>query len=257
VLSALPRQDQILGLDVAMNHALLEGVLQTLRRLLNIEAGMRHRQRSVRFHHGGEVLALDVLHGEDQQIAQLQSAVGGNHVDVVELGRRADLPQETFDRAGPIQQRFGDDLEDFEAVHQLVLGQVDDAHAAAAEFAEDLVLRVVGQLRRQVKEGGRTRWRFGPAVDPGERLGGSGSGASTVGLAETVEEIVAGQRGHDLATVGAEVQMGHQRPARILVQFAQAERFQNLVGRMRGASRFHCQGLLRWNRRPRIAPRPL
>jgi hypothetical protein len=129
--------------------------------------------------------------------------------------------------------------------------------AGTSEFAEDLVLRVVVQLRRQVKEGGRTRRRLGPAVDPGERLGGSGGGASAVGLAETVEEIVPGQRGHDLATIGAEIQMGHQRPARFLVQFAQAERFQDLVGRMRGASPFHCQGFLRWNRRPRIAPRPL
>ncbi len=110
---------------------------------------MRHRQRALRLDQAGEVLALDVFHGEGQQFAQLHGAVGGHDVGMAELGRRADFAQEALDRAGTIEQRLVDDLEDFEAVHELVLGQVDDAHAAAAQLAEDLVLRVVGQFRRQ------------------------------------------------------------------------------------------------------------
>ena len=63
-------------------------------------------------------------------------------------GDGADLPQEAVEHAGLLDDVLADDLEDFVAGHQAVVGEVDDAHAADAQLADDLVVGVVGQLGR-------------------------------------------------------------------------------------------------------------
>ncbi len=141
---AVARQDEVLRLDVAVDHLLLEGVLQAQRRLSDVVAGVGDRQRTLPLDQPGEILSLDVLHGEGQHFARLDGAVGRDDVGVVEPGRRADLAQEALRRAGTIQQGLVHDFEHFQAVHELISGQVDDAHTAAAQFAKDFVLRVVG-----------------------------------------------------------------------------------------------------------------
>ena len=42
-----------------------------------------------------------------------------------------------------------DDLEDLVAAHEAIVGEVDHAHAAAAQLADDLVVGMVGQLGGQ------------------------------------------------------------------------------------------------------------
>ncbi len=87
--------------------------------------------------------------------------IGRDDVRVVEPGRRADLAQEAFRRFRVVEALPVDHLEDFEAVHQFVLRQVDDAHAAAAQLADDLVLRVVAQLRQDRRSWRRSPWVLG------------------------------------------------------------------------------------------------
>ena len=159
----------------------------------------------------------------------LHGAVGGDHVGMAELGRRANFTQEAFDGAGTIEQRLVDDFEDFEPVHELVLGQVDDAHAAAAQFAEDLILRIGGQFGRQIGDGGLAGGRgFLGRLEVGDRFGQrvwrEGRGAAAVRLAQPVEEIIAGLRRDYFAAIGALIEMVHHHAGRSIVQFAQAER---------------------------------
>ena len=52
--------------------------------------------------------------------------------------------------SGPVHQGAADDLDGHEPFHDLVLGLVDDAHAAAAEHADDAVARMVAEGRRNV-----------------------------------------------------------------------------------------------------------
>ena len=59
--------------------------------------------------------------------------------------------------SGPVDQVAADDLEHLLAAHQRVLGQVDHAHAAAAQLADDLVVGMVGQARRERVGRGRCR----------------------------------------------------------------------------------------------------
>ena len=81
------------------------------------------------------------------------------------------------------EQVRADDLEHLLPAHELVLGQVDDAHAAAAQLAEDLVVGMVGQARRQGagrRRRGRTSASRRPAsTTPSQR--GANRGRSTSG----------------------------------------------------------------------------
>ena len=61
-------------------------------------------------------------------------------------GDGADLPQEAVEYAGLLDDVLADDLEHLMAGHQAVVREVDDAHAADAQLADDLVIGVVGQL---------------------------------------------------------------------------------------------------------------
>ena len=67
---------------------------------------------------------------------------------MVELGGRLDFTQEPVAHAGPLDQMTADHLEHLRPSHQLVLGQVDHAHSAAAELANDLVVRVIDKASR-------------------------------------------------------------------------------------------------------------
>ena len=107
-----------------------------------------------------QVEALDVLHGEDEALAEPDGRVGGDDVGVVELGRVADLARGSGRaRRGGSMRWLLTTLSTSLPAHELVLGQVDDAHAALAELAEDLVVGVVGQARGQ--RAGRRRRRRG------------------------------------------------------------------------------------------------
>ena len=130
-----------------MDHALLVGVLQAQRRLVDEIAGVADRHRPLGLDHPGQVQALDVLHGEDDALAAAEGGVGGDDVGVAELGDGADLAEEAVEHAAAFDDVAAHDLEDLVAAHEAVVGEVDHAHAAAAELADDLVVGVVGELR--------------------------------------------------------------------------------------------------------------
>jgi hypothetical protein len=65
------REDEVLRFNVAVDHLLLEGVLQAQGRLLDVVTGLDHRQRTLHLDQLGKILSLDVLHGESQQFARL------------------------------------------------------------------------------------------------------------------------------------------------------------------------------------------
>ena len=118
-------------------------------RLVHEIACLGHRERTALVDELGQVVALNVLHREDEALADPRRRVGGDDVAVIELRRGADLTEKPLQHALAVQEVRTDDLENFLAAHEPVLGQVDDAHAAASQLAEDFVIRVVGQARRQ------------------------------------------------------------------------------------------------------------
>ena len=123
-------EHQVAGLDVAVDHPLLVRVLQPQRRLVDEIAGVADRNRPPGPDQAAEVQPRGVLHGEDEAAAAADGGVGADDVGVAEPGDGPDLPQEALGHLGIGGDLRADDLEDLLAVHDAVVGQVDDPHAA-------------------------------------------------------------------------------------------------------------------------------
>ena len=174
---AAGRPHQVLRLDVAVDHAVLEGVLQAQRRLAGVLARLADRQRPAAIDQPGQVGPLDELHDQHVRLPGLLGVVGGHDVRVRSQARgRLDLAAEPLDQRRVAQQVAADDLEGDRPVHQPMLGPVDGPHAAGAEGGDDPVARVVVQLLGQPGEAGGSA--AGSAGRSG-RGGGLGIGPTT------------------------------------------------------------------------------
>ena len=85
-------------------------------------------------------LALDVLHGEEALAVGLFDRIDGDDVGMVEGGDRLDLALEAGEAVGILGERRRQGLQRDLAVQTLVLGKVDDPHAALTELGEDPIM---------------------------------------------------------------------------------------------------------------------
>ena len=88
---------------------------------------------------GREVLAVQVLHDEKVDAVLVADIVKDADVGVIEAGSRAGLPLEAGADFGICGKLFGEHFDRDRAVEAAVLGEVDLAHPARAERAENLV----------------------------------------------------------------------------------------------------------------------
>ncbi len=227
-LFSLASQDQVGRLDVAVNHPALMRMLKPQRRLIDEIAGIRHRQRTARFHQLREVFPLDILHRQDDALAEPRGRVSGDDVLVLQLRGRLDLAEEAVEHAGAIDKVTADHLEYFHPLQQQVLGQVNHSHAASPQLADDLEIGVVGQPRRQ-RIG---RWRGADGHLAGDR-------ARSVRIAEPSQEAVARHPGDPSLAFRADFQVLDHRFGRAVVQLPEPEIAQRLIGWMEGSSGAH------------------
>ncbi len=225
---------------------MLMGMLEAQRRLVGEVAGMSDRLRTLGLDQPRQVETLDVFHRQDEALAEPCGVVGRDDVGVAKPGRRADLAEEAVDHTGEVDEVASDDLEDLQSAHEPILGQVDHAHPAAPQLADDLIVGVVGQAR-----GDRmSRRRSGPghapvdhreAVDGGDR--GIPRAGPDPGVAEPAEEAVGRRLGDAAAAVRALLKMQPYGSGRGVIEPAEAVGVQDLVGRMEGLRRAHGTGL--------------
>jgi hypothetical protein len=131
---SISRQEQVGGLDVPVDHASLVGVLQSQRRLPDVVAGFRQRQRADLFDQPGQVGGpLEVLHDQQLGSAVLLGVEGEDDVGVVQLGRRPYLPLEAADRVGAVQALLADELDGDGPAQVPVPGLEDLSHAALTQ----------------------------------------------------------------------------------------------------------------------------
>jgi hypothetical protein len=135
-------------LDVAVDHAVFVGVLQTERRLANEVAGVGHLQWPLLLDVLRQVGPLDELHDQEVRAACLVGVVRRDDVGVMEFGRRLHFTMEALDSLGIADELRIDDLQSHQPVHDLVPRLVDRPHSALAEQIQDLELRMVGQVGR-------------------------------------------------------------------------------------------------------------
>ena len=138
--------------------------------------------------------------------------------------------------AGPADQVAADDLEHLLAAHQRVLGQVDDAHPAAAQLAEDPVVGVVGQAGRE--RVGRRRL-CGTCLDQACRPDPTGACRRHSGRRGYVPGTSLPTTRQFASAVEAALQMLLDGVGQATVELAQTERAEYLATRMARLCRVH------------------
>ena len=135
---------------------------------------------------------------------------------MAELGDGADLAVEAVEDPGAFQDVPIHHLEHLVAAHEAVVGEVDDAHAAPAQFAADLVIGVLGQVRRE-RVGRGPGWRtlsLAALRDTVARSAGGPLARRPLGLPQPFQEAVRRQLRHPAAAVGALFEVLMHRPGR-------------------------------------------
>ena len=149
---ALGRDEDVLGLEIAVHDALVVRLRERERDAARDGEEALERQR-LADEVAAQRLALDELHREVRAPVRLADLVDRDEVRVRHGGRRARLAQEAGAPSGIARDLFAQHLQRDRAAEALVVGEVDDAHAAAPELGDD----------REVVE---------PRADEGLRRGG-------------------------------------------------------------------------------------
>ena len=141
----VPREHDVVGLDVAVDQAVVERVVEGPADLgddVDRAALVDRATPLEQFADGGSV---DELHGEIMNVVGLADVDPLDDVGVVELGHRPGLAQEPLPEpvVGSVLGREALDRHD--PVHRYLQGLVDGAHGALADLADDLVA-LDGQL---------------------------------------------------------------------------------------------------------------
>jgi hypothetical protein len=85
--------------------------------------------------------AIQKFHGDERMAAFLSNVVNGADVGMVQSGSGLRLSLETAEGLRISGNFIGQKLQSYKAVQASVLGLVNDAHSAAAEFLDDAVMR--------------------------------------------------------------------------------------------------------------------
>ena len=88
----------------------------------------------------GEICPLHVLHDVEERPPSLAGVQDLDHIRMLAARERVDLAAEASDRDWVVRERRGEHLERHEAPEALLLGEVDHAHSALAELAEEVVV---------------------------------------------------------------------------------------------------------------------
>jgi hypothetical protein len=131
-------QQDVLRLDVAVDHAVLVGVLERVRGFPRNPHRLLDGKLPLSSETVAQGLALDKRHGQPELARVLPRVVHPQDVGVLEPGGEPDLALEAFgaERDGEIAV---EDLERHRAIVAAVVREVHRGHAAAAELALDAV----------------------------------------------------------------------------------------------------------------------
>ena len=179
---AVGREQDVPRFQIAMDHPPQMGVVHGPRQRLD-QLGRFARRRTLLLQLVGERAAVAELQGKVRLAAHLADLMQLHDVRVLQArhGFRLDLEAQPFGGAGVLDG--ANHLQGCEAIGLELARPVDDAHAAVAEHAEDLV---AGDFRIFLALARRQARRNGPRVARPLRRGGVGRGESGRRSAERV-----------------------------------------------------------------------
>ena len=134
----VPAEEDVLGLDVAVDHPVAVRVLERVGRLAGDAERVLERELFLAREPVAEAFAFDEGHGEPELAGRLARVEHREDVRMLEPGGELDLAQEPLgaQRRGELGVQH---LERDGAVVPQVVREVDRGHAAAAELALELV----------------------------------------------------------------------------------------------------------------------
>src|ERR1700675_767807 len=132
-------QKQICGLDVSMNDSFGVGCVQGVG---NLDADIEQRLQldSPAQDHFPESLAFQIFHHQEKSTLVLANFVNGAGVGMIQSRGGARLTPEALERLGSVRHAVWQKLERSGALELDVLGVIDNAHSAAADFFQDAVM---------------------------------------------------------------------------------------------------------------------
>ena len=136
---ALAVEEQVAGLDVAVDDFLLMRVLQGIEYLTDVIQSIARRNRPL-LQTCGQRDAVDILHHHDQLVVEREGGTQGGDVRMVETGQHLDFSQETVCElflAGQVGQQ---DLHGLDAVRDDVADFVDSAHSAGTQHGQNFIV---------------------------------------------------------------------------------------------------------------------
>ncbi len=122
-----------------MDEARLVDRVERRRRLRGDLGGALRAERTVAPDQPAQVVAGDEAHRDVGDAVVLAGGVHGDHVGVLERGRRARLAQEAGADVGVLDQLGSDHLERDDPVEVELAGAIHDAHPTAADERLDPV----------------------------------------------------------------------------------------------------------------------
>ena len=117
-----------------------------------------------------ERASFDVLHDEEQQLRRFLEGKDRRDEAVTQRGGDARLPPEPLHRRIPLEQRRGQHFDRDLLLERHIMGQIHEAHAAAAEHPDDLVFAERDLLEVSEQLGFR-RLRYGSATAAAKTIG--------------------------------------------------------------------------------------
>ena len=141
--------ENVCGLDVAVDDALRMGGIESVGDFDGIGEELIEFEGAA----GDDVLergAIEKFHGDEGFAGVFADVVDGADVGMVQRGGGAGFAFEAFQRLGVVGDVFREEFEGDEAAQAGIFGFVDYAHATAAEFFDDAIVRngLAGQRRR-------------------------------------------------------------------------------------------------------------
>ena len=133
------RDHDVLGLDVAVNEALLVRVLECLGDLLDQQQRFAFRNALGGLDAVVHGVAVDILHHEVVMLAGLTHIEGPDDVLVVQLGCRAAFLVEARDEAFVAAVLARQDLDRHQTVKRHLLREIHRGHGACAQLAHHLI----------------------------------------------------------------------------------------------------------------------
>ncbi len=136
---AIESEDNVGGLDIAVDHAAAMGIIEGAAGLHDVAEFLRERERRFAGDQFLQAFAFEVFHGDEGKAVRFGHFVDGDDVGMLQAAGGFCFAVETLEQVGIFHDHGGDRFYGDGAADEGIARFEDYAHGAAAELAENFV----------------------------------------------------------------------------------------------------------------------